>query len=143
MSPFGITVEQISTYGASTSLVGVISSIIFARFLDRTKLYKISLILLSLLPVFVMIALIKSLQTEWFLLVLFCGIVFESIVLSAVPLCMAFSTELTYPLQGSNANGILQCFSQVVTSLLSLSAVKYLSVDISNGNPTSDQILSQ
>jgi MFS family permease len=98
MSPFGITVEQISTYGASTSLVGVISSIIFARFLDRTKLYKISLILLSLLPVLVMIALIKSLQTEWFLLVLFCGIVFESIVLSAVPLSMAFSTELTYPL---------------------------------------------
>lgn len=141
MSPFGFTVEQLATVGVFTASFGVLFSIIFARFLDRTRLYKISLIVLSLLPVFVMIALNKSLKTERFLPVLFTLIVFESIVLSAIPLCMSFSTEVTYPLQPSMANGMIQFFSQILTSLLSLLAVKYISVDLSYGAPTSDQIL--
>lgn len=61
MSPFGITVPQLAIYGVLTALFGVISSIIFAKLLDRTRLYKISLIALSIFPVFVMIALTKSL----------------------------------------------------------------------------------
>ena len=52
LTPYGLTVAQISTIGVTTILTGAFSAITFGIFLDRTRLFKNSLIFFSVGSIF-------------------------------------------------------------------------------------------
>jgi hypothetical protein len=138
LTPFGASVQQVATLGAASVFVGVVSTVVLGGLLDRTRAYKVSLITSSILPVIALIGLLYSLPVgiERFPLVLASGMIYTSIVMAAIPMCMSFSAEVTYPMQASTVNGLLQLFCQIVSGVISLSGVNYLSVDFSEGGIT-------
>lgn len=97
-SPFGFAVDQIAMIGAASAIFGVFATVLFGKLLDRTRAYKMSLILFSFSPIFVLFGIIQALKTSNNSLVFPLAMSFEAIALSAVALCMSFSTEVTYPL---------------------------------------------
>jgi len=111
-TPFGVSVKQVATFGAASVLVGVVSAVVMGGLLDLTRSYKISLISSSFLPIIALFGLLYSLPVgmERFSYVLACGMLYASIVMAAIPLCMSFSAEVTYPMQPSTVNGLLQFF---------------------------------
>jgi len=75
--------------------------------------------------------------------VLACGMVYTSIVMAAIPMCMSFSAEVTYPMQASTVNGLLQFFCQILGGAISLLGVKFLSVDLSQGGISQEDLFAQ
>jgi hypothetical protein len=54
-------------------------------------------------------------------------------LLPALPICMTFATEVTYPMQASLSNGICQFASAAGSSILSFVGAIMLSSDVSQG----------
>ena len=50
-TPYGISISQISVIGSSSVFVGVITSVFFGAWLDRTRAYKKSMLAATLLPI--------------------------------------------------------------------------------------------
>ena len=112
LTPFGVSVKQVATFGAASVLVGVVSAVVSGGLLDRTRAYKVFLITSSIFPIIALVGMLYSLPVgmERFHLVLACGMMYTSIVMAAIPMCMSFSAEVTHPMQPSTVNGLLQLF---------------------------------
>lgn len=101
LTPFGLTVEQISIGGCVNLLSGVCSAIFFGIFLDKTRIYKKSLIFISFGNIFSFLwlsfyTLPKASEDFPMLLLNFAFI--GAFLFPAFPLCLTFSTEVTFPL---------------------------------------------
>jgi predicted MFS family arabinose efflux permease len=107
-TPFGITVEQISLLGSASVLVGVVSSVVFGHILDRTRAYKKSMYVGAIMPLITCIGFRNFLLSANFATIAICGILFCTAAYFTTPLCMAFSAEVTYPMQPFLVNGSLQ-----------------------------------
>lgn len=108
-TPFGLTVKQISIVGISNLLSGVFAAILLGAFLDRTRIYKKSLIFLSCASVLGTLSLsyyTLPKANENFPLFLLNSSLLGALLMPAMPLCMSFSTEVTFPMQPSLANGL-------------------------------------
>lgn len=108
-TPFGVSVSQISWLGAIGVIVGAPVAIIFGIYLDRTRAYKKSLTICPIISCLVSIIFPRVLaSTPSFATLMTITMVFLSASISIVPLCMAFSVEVTYPLNASLINGTMQ-----------------------------------
>ena len=132
-TPYGLSVQQVATFGAVSVLVAVVSAVVLGKLLDKTRAYKVALIMSSIFPIIALFSLMYSLpvSTERFSQLLFCGMLYTSIVMTAMPMCMSFSAEVTHPMKVSTVNGLLQFFCQILSGAISLLGVEFLSVNYS------------
>ena len=138
LSPYGLTVQQLAVAGGCTSLIGMFGMIGTGWFVDKTKMFKKTLIFLALFG-----AISLFVFTNYTLPYIYEGgsnsVVFVMInisllglfMLPALPICLTFSAEVTYPMQSSLSTGICQFASAMGSSILSLIGSMILSTDVS------------
>lgn len=99
--------------GAIGIFVGVIVSVCFGFFLDKTRAYKKSLLFCSLLPILTPIGWRHELPycPENFSMIIYFSFAFTAGAYILIPLCMVFTAEIAHPLQPSLINGTIQIFS--------------------------------
>jgi nitrate/nitrite transporter NarK len=101
LTPYGLTVAQISKIGVTTILTGAFSAILFGIFLDRTRWFKKSLIFFSVGSIFSLLLLtfysLPSAENNFTALQMNCAL-YGAFLLPTIPLCMTFSTEVTHPM---------------------------------------------
>ena len=114
LTPYWLTVAQLSKIGVTTILTGAFSAILFGVFLDRTRWFKKSLVFFSAGSIFNMLMLtfysLPKAENDFTTLQINCAL-YGAFLLPTIPLCMTFSTEVTYPMQPSLANGLCQMFA--------------------------------
>lgn len=144
LAPFGFSVTQISWVGALGVIIGAPIAILFGVYLDKTRAYKMSLIISSLTLLLFSVLFPRALNNDAsFLtaasyLMVFCSV---SLILSA--LCTSFSVEVTYPLNASIINGTMQMLTQVVATALAIGGTLWMAADYSQGTPSAEEILAQ
>jgi hypothetical protein len=133
--PFGMTVGQISIYGISASLTGGLASVIFGLSLDRTRLYKLSLVVSGFL-IALMIACQQQalpIADQYFQVIVFISMVYMAATNSSLVVCNNFAVEVTYPISGPMVIALLMLGSQLSQASFGLFSVRYLSIDLSGG----------
>jgi len=141
MSPFGISVAQMGIFGATCVLAGVVGSVVFGVFLDRTRAYKKSLVVLSAVPIFSVICFrqVLPMGPEYFEYVLIAGASLTMAVMAAIVLCNTFAVEVTYPIEPSLVSSTLSYTNQIGAGILSILSVNYVSVEYAHGVPEADR----
>ena len=136
--PFGFSIAQISWIGALGMIVGAPLAVVFGSVLDKTRAYKKSLIVCPtvLLLFSVLFPRLVLNSDSGFIIVVSTMMIFFSVSLIMSALSMAFSIEVTYPLNGSIINGTLQIFMQVIATILAVGGTLWLATDYSQGTPT-------
>ena len=114
LTPFGLNVTQISLLGVLTVFCGLIGAVFMAFFLDKTRMYKNSLIFFSCSTVICLTLLtfitMPNASTNFPMLVVNASMM-GFLAIPIIPLCLTFSTEVTHPMSPSLANGLCQFFA--------------------------------
>ena len=100
LNPFGYTVAEISILGGCSLLAGIIGALMVGWFLDRTALYRMTIITISAISV---IAMSTTLITLAFsnnsLANIFCPLVLIGFICVAYfPAAISYGAELTFPM---------------------------------------------
>ena len=119
--PFGFEPSEIAFVLLALLLTGVIGAVVTGAFLDKTKLYKVSMhaiTFLIALSTSVLIATLSYVDSKALLVgLLLVGGFFST---GLIPLCFAYGSELTFPLQPALVNGMLSLAGAITSFLLSL-----------------------
>ena len=143
-TPFGMSVGQLSWLLTGTIFIGTIVAVIWGVILDRTRAYKVSLTLGSILALLSMLVLIKALSMgialTHFDVIFVISAVYLATCIAMIPLCMAFSAEVAFPIQASLVNGCLQFFAQICSCSVAIAGNFWLAADYSQGALSEEQI---
>ena len=119
--PFGFKPSEVSFISLGLLLSGVVGAIVAGAILDRTKLYKVSMhvitFMIASLTALLILVLTYIEQKAVLIGVLMVGGFFST---GYVPLCFSYGSELTFPLQPALVNGMLAMAGSVASFLLSL-----------------------
>lgn len=139
VSPYGLSVQQIALGGGMSSFLGIFGIIGGGIFIDKTKIFRKTLIVLALagafnLFIFTTYSLPRFYINDSNFVILAINMSFIGFLLMpALPICMTLATEVTYPMHSSLSNGICQLASAAASSVLSLVGAWMLSTDASQG----------
>lgn len=144
-TPFGLTPNNISLVGLYLLLSGIFGAVIIGAFVDRTALYKSTMVILSIVNI-VFLAIINQtlyhIDNNYTILVTACVLMGFSSV-SYIPLCLSFAAELTFPLQPAMVNGGMLLAGQA--SAFMQSVLYAFSLDVkttySDGSYVPDDVL--
>lgn len=122
VDPFGYTPIDSSIFGATFIFCGLIGSIIFSYYMDKTQKYLRMLRISSFGSLISSICIILTLPTQnvW---ILNTNIAFMGFFLiPIIPIGYSFSVELTYPVSEAMSNGVMVFFSQILGTLITILA---------------------
>ena len=123
--PYGFLPGEIAFLCLGLLLVGVTGAVVFGVFLDKTKLYKITmhitmvLVILSIGSVNVVLTWLieSSLFKTYLVILLILGGFFST---GYYPLCISYGSELTFPVQPALVNGMFTLSDGISSFLFSL-----------------------
>ena len=122
LDPFGFNPSEISFLCLGLLGAGVAGAVIAGAFLDRTKLYKVSMHSIMLIVTIVTGGVVANLH--WFpaAKVALCGLLLVGGFFSTgyYPLCIAYGGEITFPVQPVLVNGMFTVVDGTASFLLSL-----------------------
>ena len=133
LQPFGLSVQQLAIAGGMSSFVGIFGMVGGGIFIDKTKMFRKTLIFLAIAAVVTLFLFTTYTLPNFYINGTF---VFVVINVAFIGLFMTFSAEVTYPMQASLSNGICQFASAFGSSIMSLVGSMMLSTDVSQGIST-------
>ena len=141
LQPFGLSVQQLAIAGGMSSFVGIFGMVGGGIFIDKTKMFRKTLIFLAIAAVVTLFLFTTYTLPNFYINGTFVFVVINVafiglFLLPSLPICMTFSAEVTYPMQASLSNGICQFASAFGSSIMSLVGSRMLSTDVSQGIST-------
>lgn len=142
--PFGLQIYEIALLSCISLFFGIFSALSTGKFLDFTRKYKFVMQLIPFLVVinmlfFLFFALPRAQQNDKTLLY-FNGIFFGAAMLPVIPLCMAFSVEVTFPLAPSTSNSLVQLMGQTGTFIFSIIGTEMTMQDFKEHIPEENRL---
>lgn len=114
VSPFNFSSSDSGNLGAITLISGLIGSVVWGLFLDRTKKYKLSLLCCTGLSLASLVAIGLLMQTENFALLAIATAVYGFFTTPVFPLSYEFCAELCFPVAEAASGGLMVVMTQIV-----------------------------
>lgn len=131
-TPFDLTAHDIAMVGLYLLGSGVVGAILIGTWVDRTGLYKMTMIILGIANIVFLGLLNQTLyhieESKTLFLVSACLMGFTSV--SYIPLSLSFAAELTFPLQPALVNGALVLGGQSAAFVMSIIFAFMLDINI-------------
>jgi len=120
--PYGYSPTELAYIALDMLFFGVLGTVLMGKWLDKTKLYKLTMNVLGSIVILVTVLIVCSLKfypdNKVAIYILFGLLGFSAI--GFVPLCFAFGAELTFPLEPTLVTGTMTSFGSIVGGAISL-----------------------
>lgn len=118
--------------GLTLVLSGVLGSILSGIWLDRTKSYKLTTVVIYILSCAGMVAFTLTLCLKQIWIVFLCSGLLGFFMTGYLPVGFEFAAELTYPESEGTSSGLLNASAQIFGIILTL-GIRAMTINLSNG----------
>jgi len=124
--------DNAGNIGVTLVLSGVVGSILCGIWLDRTKLFKETTVLIYLLSFVSMVAFSFTLLYNYIAIVFVCGALLGFFMTGYLPVGFEFAAEITYPEPEGTSSGLLNASAQIFGIILTI-GIRAMNTNVRHG----------